>query len=80
MGTEARTRIQTVAAYVCSPKRARRAATLLVVSLAVAGCAGIPAPSGASPWTPEAECDRNAGVWRPAHNYCEPQFARLAVP
>lgn len=80
MGTEAGTRTQTVAAYACSPRLARRAAMLLVVSFAVAGCAGIPAPSGASPWTPEAECDRNAGVWRPALKYCEPQFARLAVP
>ena len=41
----------------------------------VAGCAGHMSSAGsASPaFTPQAECDRNGGVWRAAHNFCEHQ-------
>jgi hypothetical protein len=44
------------------------------VLLLLAGCAEHMSAGSASPaFSPPAECDRNGGVWRAAHNFCEYQ-------
>jgi hypothetical protein len=52
-------------------------AMTFAIAITVSGCAGGYAEWGTSPWAPEAVCDRNGGVWRPALNYCEHQIASL---
>ena len=48
----------------------------LVAVVTFAGCAttysGDPYASP-GPWTAQAECERNGGVWRAIHNMCEYQ-------
>jgi hypothetical protein len=48
--------------------------TLVAVLLLLAGCAEQMSAGNASPaFSPPAECDRNGGVWRATHNFCEYQ-------
>jgi uncharacterized protein YceK len=46
----------------------------LMVAVALGGCAGISYQTPSSAFTPEAECARNGGRWRPgvgAFAFCE---------
>lgn len=43
---------------------------LVVVTVLVAGCTSV-ASGGPPSTTPQAECERNNGVWRQVLNFCE---------
>ena len=49
------------------------ATVLLFGALALGGCASITGgqPTASPAFSPQAECLRNGGWWRPAMNFCE---------
>ena len=47
----------------------REVGSLAVIGVLITGCGALSAP--VTPLTPEQQCDRDNGVWRPVLNLCE---------
>jgi hypothetical protein len=43
----------------------------LLIALILAGCGAMSYENPSPAFTPQAECLRNGGYWRPGMNYCE---------